>query len=866
MKQRFKNHTPPRLPQRLLRWYCKPELAEDIEGDIHEDYNKRYNRSGRRTARFYYWIDVIRFFRPFAIKNIFKTRVNNTMFRINTLIAFRNLKKNPGYSLTNIFGLSVALAVSLLAITLLYELHSFDAFHEHEQEIYRVQTNVKYDNYPLRTEASTTLALLNYLENDFPEIEKVAAFRFGVDDKVKANEKSLRLSGLMANQATLSVFSFPMLAGSREALSEPNSVVLTESAASKLFDKTDVLGELIEIGSEPYKVTGLIEDVPRKSHIQFEMLVSLSSLDEYTEGGSPLSNWNDRFQSYIYIQTGDHEPIQRINEVLGEMGSEHYSNPQMALKFSLEPLGNIATGGVDNNPIGFVFPTTKLRFVEWLAAIVVILACFNYTNLTLAKSFGRTKEVGTRKAIGAKTGQLLGQFTFESVIVSLLSLSLAFLIFYLSKDAFLTLIPTRNLLTLELSWQIVVMALALTITLGIVSALFPAFVLSRLKAIEVMTENHSNRLLKRQNLRKVLLTIQVGVAILFINGAYIIHAQYEFIQAHDLGYNTDDIYNLNLQGNSFETFRAEFSSIPGIDQISQSEFVTNSGSAAAYYGYYDNPADSTYIFSLDVNPAYLGLHEYRLLAGTGFDDPDASGKSVVVNREFLEQFGLESPQQAIGEAIHFHNEIYFIQGVVENFHYERLSYEIKPFAFRLIGHDSGFANIKAEPSGTIDIMDRLKTKWETLYPDQEFQAIPYYQLLERSNRGLLNLSQIIRSITLLSLIISLLGILGLVAYDARARLKEITIRKVLGAELKHLVFKLSKSYLLVFLLAAALAIPLTAWNFDEYILQRYSYHINLGISQLGLGALILFLFLAITISYQVRSVSRKAPLSALRNQ
>lgn len=791
------------------------------------------------------------------------------MLKFQFKLFLRGLFKNKLFSFINITGLAISMTISLFAISLIYNLSAFDSFHEKEKSIYRVDTKIKYEGYPLRTEASTTLALMDGLQNNFPEIVSIAAFKSRFEGVIKGQKEALRLDGLYANENIFDVFSFEIIAGSESALSDPNSLILTESSALRIFNDTNVVGKLIPFTSgEVLQVGAILKDIPKNSHIQFESLVSLNTLIADNDGAAILSDWDDRFTNYLYVQCREDASIISIEARLKEIGKSAYAEREgVDIHFELEALNRIALGGVDNNPIGFVFPTQHLDFIMLLVLIVIICAAFNYTNLSLSRAFGRTKEVGTRKALGAKTGQVFGQFIGESILTTYASLALAYLLFYLLKDEFIPLIPTGGVISLGVNWQVIVLSFAMATVLGLAGGFFPAYWFSRLRVLSILKNNHDNGAFKNQNVRKTLLTIQLAFSLIFINGAMIVNSQYDFIKEKDLGYETDNIYNLNLQGEDFELIKSALVKVPGVAQVSQSEFVTNSGSAAAYYGYYDTPEDSAYIFTVGINTDYLALHDYRFLAGENFDKAESAPNSVIVNETLVEYFGMQSPQNALGEVINYKGGLSTIIGVVEDFHYERLNYGIRPFAFMQTNNNSGFANIKVEE--TVDkrsVEARMEEAWASLFPDFPFLSTPYQEYLDRSSRGIVRMSNIVSYIAVIAIFISSLGLLGLVTFEAQMKIKELTIRKVLGADFKNLAYLLSKSYFLLLLLASAIAIPITNWYFDKNLLQSFAFHIDIGVVQVGFGPVLLFVILTLFLGAQIRNSLRSNTLSTLRKE
>jgi putative ABC transport system permease protein len=436
-KKSEKKLQPPRWAQRLLEWYCRPALLEDLQGDLNEYFDRHVKAKGPTHAKIIYILDVLKFFRLYTIR---KPEVINLLIQwimIGSYIktSSRNIVRYKLFSSINIIGLAVSMSVGLVIIAFIFDLLSYDDFHEKKDRIYRVITR---DN--AMDLATTSVMAGKKIQETVPGIEELTFLRRGFGGDVTMDKITLPISGLWADGSFFNVFSFPLLHGDpATALNEPYSLVLTEQSAKKLFGAPDVLGRSVKFDTQTYVVTGIMKDIPKRSHLQFESLASFSTVELQkpdTDGG--FMNWKSIFMNCVYMVLPANADLQTLQTNLDNLCiKENKSHDNAKLSLSFQPLTEIVLGKRLVNQVGPVMNPLAIWILSGLGFVVILSACFNYTNLSIARSLRRSREVGIRKVIGASKSHVLGQFITESVIISMLSLIFSFLLFLLLRTQFL---------------------------------------------------------------------------------------------------------------------------------------------------------------------------------------------------------------------------------------------------------------------------------------------------------------------------------------------------------------------------------------------------------------------------------------------
>jgi putative ABC transport system permease protein len=867
---------PPRWATRLLASYCRPELLEDLQGDLNEFFERNLRIRGRFMARLIYIIDVLKFLRSYTIR---KPAFSNPFRRRLMLASYiktsgRVIRRNKLFSTINIVGLAVSMSVGLLVIAVVSDLSSYDNTLKNRERIYRVVSTTAQTDQPGMKLASTSWKAGELIRKSIPGVESIAILRRGFGGDAKFDGNTVPVGGLYANEGFLDVFSFPLAKGSATtALREPNSVVLTQSTAKKLFGEADPIGKVLRIDTVNYMVTGVLEDIPKFSHLQFEMLASLSSIDlNKTTSDGDYMDWTNVYSNYVYVllsRNSDPGAFSAALNLLDERENASISNRKIIL--SAQPLKSIPVGPQMANDIGMVMPTFLLYILAGLALIIMLSACFNYTNLSIARSLKRSREVGIRKVIGAQRGQVIGQFISESVILALVALGFAFCIFLLLRGLFFSIDQRlQNLFSLDLSTGLVIDFVGVAIGVGLVAGILPALFYSKINAVLVLKDASSVKVFRHISIRKALVVIQYTFSLIFITATILGYQQYKGFLRFDLGFKTNNVLNIDMQGNKDGVFVRELAELPAVKLISRSLIISSLGSMYGTTVKYQDPTDSAGVDQNTIDENYLPLHEYTFLAGRNFGHraKDARETEVIVNERLLKRFhiGQNNPENAIGNVISTNGVRLTIVGVLKDFHYGTVESDIDPTILRYSTDPGGYLNVKISSDNLPVTMAAVATLWKQIDKVHPLDAKFYDDQIENAYRWLSVMLEVVGIFALLAICISSLGLFGMVLYTMEKRVKEVSIRKVLGAGEGVLVFLLSKGFLVLLGISALIALPVTWLFFEKVLLTKVAYHEPIGLGELFTGLFVVAGIAFIMIGVQTLKIVRANPATVLKNE
>jgi putative ABC transport system permease protein len=875
MNKKETNH-PPKWATRLLASYCRPELLEDLQGDLSEYFGRNLKTRGKFIARLIYIIDVLKFLRSYTIR---KPSFTNPFRRRLMLASYiktsgRVIRRNKLFSAINIVGLAVSMSVGLLIIAVVSDLSSYDNTLKNRERIYRIVTTTATADQPPMKLASTSWKAGVLIRQSIPGVESITILRrdFGGDARIDGN--TVPVTGFYADEGFLDVFSFPLAKGSATtALREPHSVVLTQSTAKKLFGEADPMGKVLRFDTVNYMVTGVLEDIPKLSHLQFEILVSLSSIDlnKSTSDGQYM-DWTNVYSNYVYVLLSKNTDPAAFSAALNRLdGRENAAVPNRKIFLSAQPLRSIPVGTQMANDSGMVMPAAALYTLAGLALIIILSACFNYTNLSIARSLKRSREVGIRKVMGAQRGQVIGQFIVESVILALLSLGFAFCIFLLLRGLFFSIDQRlQNIFSLDLSPGLVMDFVLLAIGVGLVAGFLPALFYSKIKAVQVLKDASAIKVFRHISLRKALVVIQYTFSLIFITATILGYQQYKGFLRFDLGFNTTNVLNIDMQDNKDEVFVKELAGLPAVRMISRSSIVSSLGSTYGTTVKYQDPPDSAGVDQNIVDENYLPLHQYAFLAGRNFmhRPKDAPETEVIVNERLIKRFhiGHGNPEKAIGKVISMDDKRLTIVGVLKDFHYGTVESEIEPTMVRYSAEPGGYVNVKISSDNLPATMVAIEALWKQIDKVHPLDAKFYDDQIERAYRWLSVMLEVIGLFALLAICIASLGLFGMVIYTMEKRVKEVSIRKVLGAGEGVLVFLLSKGFLVLLLISALIALPVTWLFFEKVLLSKVAYHQPIQLGELFTGLFIVAGIAFVMIGVQTLKIVRANPAKVLKNE
>ena len=787
----------------------------------------------------------------------------------------RSIVRNKLFSAINIIGLSVSMSVGLLVIAFTYDLSSYDDFHENKDRIYRVMSRYQQLDDRIINLASTSVKAGKNIQESLSGFEELTIMRNGFGGDAIIGETILPVSGLWASESFFKIFTFPLISGDpNSALKDPYSIVLTEKSAKKLFGTSEVLGKEIKFDTTNYIVTGVMKDIPKLSHVDFELLISFSTAEIKIAKEDPnFLAWGNIWQNYVYILFDRKtDPVSwQVN--LDKMNKEEakaLNNTKIDL--SLQPLKKIALGPDISNNIGPVMMPVVVWVLAGLAFIIIISACFNYTNLSIARSMRRSKEVGIRKIIGARKSHVLGQFISESVIISLLALLFSFGLYLFLRSQFLGLNPfIEKIVSLDLSLPLIIQFIGMALIVGVLAGLLPALFFSKINAIQVLKNVSTLKVFRHVTVRKALIVVQYTFSLIFITTAVIGYNQYKSFLTYDLGFTTENILNIKLQGNKSDQLIKGLNEMPEITEISKSLMITSVGSIHGTNMKYKNPDDSAMVWLNLVDEHYLPLHNHKLIAGKNFALRPKKGEEseIIVNEQVLKRFGIakQDPLKALGEEVIVDKQKLTIVGVLKDFHYGTLSDKIEPVMFRYTSDEpGGYLNVKIHSTNLPATMAAVEHAWKEIDKVHPMAALFYEDRIEEAYSQFSVMAKVIGFIAFLAICIASMGLFGMVVFTTETRLKEISIRKVLGANEGSLIYLLSKGFLLLLTFSALIALPATYLFFDQVVLTSFAYHQPIGWMELFTGAIAIGLLAFIMIGSQTLKAARSNPAEVLKSE
>lgn len=883
------NPQPPKLPWRFFRWFCRPDYLEEIEGDLLERFEKNRHRTSTTSAKWIFTLEVIRLIRPGLLRSPESTHHLNHFGMLKNYFktCMRNLLKYRVFTFINVFGLAVAMVVSLLIITMMADQWQMDRFHEKGDRIYRVITQM--ENSP-KMNASCPVPVASELLN-YPMVENATRLIRGVGGDVvyTKDEKSevAEVRGFFADSAFFTVFDFVLKEGNRAtALGSPNSIVLSSQTAYKLFNDQNPIGLTVhffslgldhinvDLGTETghesdpwgsFVVTGVVDESKNKSHIKFDALISSASLSRLQkEGKVPdlSTDWKNHSQCYSYFVLNSQSDKKAFQTALNEISAkEEWMGGR---KLLAQSLSEVVLGDFVGNPLSLNLPIQIYYFLGFLAIVILLSAGLNYTNLSIARALTRAREIGVRKVNGATRVNLIGQFLVESVFIGMLALLLANGLLLLIKPALKNL-WVMGLLDFDLSGNLSIYLLfvGFTVLVGILSGFYPALILSGFSPVKVLKGlNVSGK--RRFGFRSVLNVIQFVFTFFFIVTSMLIVRQFHHLVDLDYGMHTGNVIHMPLQGNDYQLLMSEMEQVAGVESVSTCEMIPAMPNSHGRSILLPNDEKVKVEFQ-SIHPNLLKTLDLQLIAGHNLQYTDAH--AVVVNAYTVEALGYENAQALIGQSIQISGEEvpFEIVGVIRDFKFQSpISGEsTMPLVYWYHPDSYSFLNIRIASEDMRPVIKQIEASWAKVDPVHPMNYRIYDESLAMANFWVRDLASVVGFIAVLAIVISCLGLLGMAIYTTERRVKEMGIRKVLGAGMGGLAVLLGKSFVNRMLIAIGIAAPLSHFM-NQLWIENIPNRIHQGWGVLCISSMLLLVLGFLTIGFQVLSVSRRNPVDSLK--
>ncbi|PZR13826.1 MAG: hypothetical protein DI539_19110 [Flavobacterium psychrophilum] len=801
------------------------------------------------------------------------------MLKNYLIIAWRSLRKHFTYSFINILGLGLGFATFLLLATWIRHEVSFDRFHEKSNLIYRASLEYGFGGQVSKTSVSPT-ALLPALQKNFAEVETGVrlynasgwnSFILRKDDKVFQENRFY-----YADSAFFDVFSFHLLEGDpKTALAEPNSMVITQAMAKKYFGNDNPMGQVIQVNNrKEYTVTGVMEEVPSNSHIQFDFVGSFSSL----EAAKHQIWWSANYQTFIVVQkeADINALVKKTNELVKKELASELTNPGDYVQYNFIPLTDIylKSGLEESEVVGNI---QYVYLFSAIALLVVIIACINYINLATARAADRAKEVGIRKVVGALRKQLFLQFIGESFIITFVSFAIAFLLAQISLVGFNSL-TGKTFQAMDLfDPQFLILCVVAVCVIALVAGAYPALAITSFKPVSILKGNFRSSA-RGIWLRKSLVVFQFSISIILMVSTLIILKQINYIQDKRLGYDKENVLVLPLDTKTEEVFsqlRTELirnSKVKSVARGSEAPTRIQGGYGASVEGIGSERGIITTAVSVD--EAYVPAMSMELVLGRNFTpgdnakmaaDTSGNSYSFILNESALKEL-LIPADKAIGTKMNLSGRNGEIIGVVKDFHFSSLHEKIGPLI--LFNEESQFAHvfIKLEAGNTLQTMEEIKSICKKTITHRPLE----YKFLDEQYTALYASEQKVGAIctvfATLTIIIACLGLFGLVAFSASQKTKEIGIRKVLGATAPGIVLLITKDYSKLVILAILVGLPVAYYIIENLWLSSFAYRTTVGTGPFVMAAGACLFIAFGTASFQAIRAAMIDPVNTLRNE
>ncbi len=867
--------TPPVWGERFLKWFCKDHLLEPIQGDLYEQFLIDRTSHGNRIANFLYYRHIINFLRPFAIKNISSN--STTMFKLFYKTFARNLLRDKLHAILNIVGLALGFTAFLYIVTYIFHETSYDSFHEKSERIYRCVQHIKLGDEPIYgSQAEPVLATT--AKNELAEVEDAVRLYLRNDVTTEYKDNKFTEEEIWyADSNIFRIFDFNLLEGNPEtALSRPNSILLTKKAALKYFGNEDAIGKslLLNLDKEQYVVTGILEDLPMNSHLQFDFLASFSTLPRskdlewsntstYTyilaKANTDFENFSENYNTFL---TQKYIPI--IEQATG-MSFSDFKNHGSFINFFLQPIEDIHLSSTHPSASNNAGNIRYLIILFITGMFILIIACFNFINLSTSRASLRAKEIGIKKIIGSTRRtiiyQILTETFFNCLIALLISIALLLLVLPMINNYSETVIEAEFLLNKFILIAICTMLITVTFLAGC----YPALYITRFKPAQIIKGKFGNSG-KKSPIRGGLVAFQFTVFIILIFCTIIINKQISLLQNQNPGFNKNNVLVIekaNLLGTHRNSFKKEIAKNSGVLSASYSSSIPSQNHGSGAFGM----KGSEKWFAMDrmnVDHDFQNTLKTQMLEGRFFiDNSESEISNVIINEEAAKILGWPEINEKQIYIIDDGKKHYFnVVGIMKNFHLKSLREKSDPLVLNLV-NTGQYLSIRLRPGEYRTVIGAAKNQWEKFKRDAPFEYFFLDKAFDAQYKSEIRLGKIIGLFTIIAIIIACLGLFGLVSFTAAQRRKEIGVRKINGATISDILTMLNKDFVKWIVMAFGFASPV-AWYIMSKWLEDFTYKTALSWWTFVLAGSSALVIALVTVSWQSYKAASKNPVEVLR--
>lgn len=785
-------------------------------------------------------------------------------------IAWRNLWKHKLFSFINVFGLASGLVVCFLAIAHVKGTLDYDNFHPNRNRIYRIITDVTSRNNDRTGYATSPLSLADVLKRSYDFVEETVRI-IRLPEEMTGNYKRLNVQVFAVDPGFSSIFNFRLEKG--RPATEPRTAVVTRKTAERYFGTANPIGKVLEHANlGPVTITGVLADLPLNTHLKFDVLVSLTAYLPATRQ-NPYWGWQQYGNGYTYVllkPTATAENlknalpsiVKRATQGLRLPNEKSYSLRAQSLS-QISPAREMLRSSMNVQHYG------ELLAELFVGLTTLLLAGFNYVNLTLARSIGRAREVGVRKVAGALRWQLMGQFMVESVVLSLLALGLAYGMAELIRP-----MPTvQQWFMGGLAWDIRLWLILIGFTLvtGVLAGLAPARILSSFEPAQVFRSYTGLRVLRGLSFRKSLIVAQFSISLIALIVLLTLTRQFRYLAAADYGFRRERLLNISTGNQSPQQLINELSQLAGVERVAATSELLSEFGDARFVSRERNGSDSTRAISFAVDSNFIWTMGLTLVAGRNLPTNGQTAsrgqvsRFILVNEEAVRTFRLGNPSEAVGRSVWLNDSTEVqIAGVLKNFRFATLSRPIGPLLLLHQPHRFRHISVAVAQGSEQTVLAEAERIWKRLRPYEPFRGEWYddflYRQYDRSED-----THLLALLIGMALSIACLGLLGIVTYNTQMRVKEVGIRKVMGATVTQIVALLSWGFLKLLLIAGLIAYPL-GYLAGRALLYNFTYRVSIGLETVGLCFGILLMIGSLTIGLQTYRAALMNPVNSLRSE
>jgi putative ABC transport system permease protein len=786
------------------------------------------------------------------------------MFKHYLVSAVRSLKRHKLFTLLNIAGLATGMACSVLILLWVQDEYSYDRFNSRADKLYRVTSKLSEINV-----ATSPMPIGKAAKSQLPAVKNYARIVPLQSIVTVAHKKFDEKQIYYADREFLKMFDYPLLQGDKNSLSRPDGVILTAAIANKYFGRENVLGKTIHIDDDiqghDYTVTGILKNIPHNSHLQFTLLLPISVF-ETSSNYNPTNGWSN-FDVYTYLELNDGTNTGKLETQLTAI---HKANDKSGTKtsFTLQPLKAIHLQSSLLQDVEGQGSILYVNIFSLVALFILLIACINFMNLSTALAGQRAKEVGLRKTVGALRFQLIIQFMSESFMLATFSLLIGTCIAGLLLSLFNDIAAKEisvGLINSNMIWSL----LGIAVAVGILSGSYPAFFLSSFRPVKVLK---GIKMLEGQKnfFRNGLVIAQFTISVVLIISTLIINNQLQFIRNRNIGFNKENLMYLQMPQtgdlhNNYEALKGILNGQAGsIDYTILEHLPTDLSTATTDVSWTGKDPSQQIVFpNLGIDANFIKTFGMQITSGRTFNNNAAADQAnFVLNETAVKTMGLNIAS-AVGQNIAVRGKTGQIIGVVKDFNFKPVQKTIEPLILKYTGR-GGFVVIRTTPTNIKSIISKLEEAFQSVYPDFPFTYGFVDQDLSRLYMSEQQMSKLFNVFSVVSIIISCLGLFGLATFATQRRLKEIGVRRVLGASATGIVKMLAGDFIKLVLVALLIAFPLSWWAMDKW-LEAYAYRIPLSPWTFLLSGLLAIVVAFITISYQSIKAALSNPVSSLRN-